>query len=435
MADFNWAGMLRALAETTGNQVPQPKKSYEGQLLDEWGKRGIIKHERLSYWLGRQKQEKLSSADILKQLTAEDFIQTEEQRKEAKEKAVAEKKQQGISALVELLGSMQQPQADALNMQFPGSIPIAANNLPVNLGGMQEGPNPLMPQLQLGQGMGGMPMPQPQQQMTSNMGFDPNMMFRSQNMLSPQVAGIRQALQSGAQLEDIEKLGKLTPEILPKEKPNFFDKLIKEANIKKAEEEAKQAGIKTKKEQREFDIATGKIKKELSPEQEWKNMQYSHMLKAFPYLDAAMKNAVTFRKIKNPTEEQQKLVKEAEKQLAIEQSKADKEYKSQVSNIYKTAINIASKDENKKITEDQLIDEHLAKAIKVLSADPFKGKDYKKFLDIVQDEQTIEMPWYRPNKKVPASLIRGKIEYLNPKLTMEQQPQTQESEWDTFEPR
>ena len=317
-----------------------------------------------------------------------------------------------------------QAQADYLNTKMPGSVPVSANNLPVQLGGMQQGQNQLMPQLQLAEGAN-IQRTAPRQQMTSNMAFSPNLQFRPQYMATPQERNLQQALESGVSLDDIKKLGELAPGVLPQKESNFIDEMIKKSNARKAQEEAKQAGIKTSKAQRELDIATGKIKEKLTPEQEWKNTQYKYMLRAFPGLNEATKNSIAFKGIPNPTVEQQKQSKEAEKQLRLEQNKADKEYKSQVSNIYKTAVNIASRDKDKKVNEDQLTDEHLAKAISVLSQDPFRGRDYQKFLDIVQEETTMvdDFLWF--DKKVPASLIREKIEYLNPRIIMKQIEETQ----------
>ena len=390
------------------------------KILNNWEKRGVLSPADVADYIYLKNAEGWTNEDIFN-----DFRKKLTERKSEPDKE--------REALVNLIGAMQQPQANALNMNpdFQGNQPIfqkAQQNLPVNLSGMQPPQaNPVMSQLQLGRNMAGTQAPQPPPQQMPNIGmpFNPNMQFRSQNMLSPQQRNLQQAIQQGGGLDDIKKLGELAPGVLPQKKPNFIDEMIKKSNARKAQEEAKQAGIKTSKAQRELDIATGKIKEKLTPEQEWKNTQYKYMLRAFPGLNEATKNSIAFKGIPNPTVEQQKQSKEAEKQLRLEQNKADKEYKSQVSNIYKTAVNIASRDKDKKVNEDQLTDEHLAKAISVLSQDPFRGRDYQKFLDIVQEETTMvdDFLWF--DKKVPASLIREKIEYLNPRIIMKQIEETQ----------
>ena len=386
------------------------------KILNNWEKRGVLSPADVADYIYLKNAEGWTNEDIFN-----DFRKKLTERKSEPDKE--------REALVNLIGAMQQPQANALNMNpdFQGNQPIfqkAQQNLPVNLSGMQPPQaNPVMSQLQLGRNMAGTQAPQPPPQQMPNIGmpFNPNMQFRSQNMLSPQQRNLQQAIQQGGGLDDIKKLGELAPGVLPQKKPNFIDEMIKKSNARKAQEEAKQAGIKTSKAQREFDIATGKIKEKLTPEQEWENTQYKYMLKAFPGMDTAIKNSIVFKGIPNPTVEQQKQDKENEKQ--IQKAKA----------IYESDMNIVYKLANKDYPRVLPSSEELIAAIQSLEKDPGRGHRFKKYTKAIKDKVSkdfkidFKLGWPPVNvqwgKDLPAELIPEILRGFDPTYIMNQQTQ------------
>ncbi len=234
---WNWMnalqGALVGLARAGGHNIPWPQTqtqiSPENQLLSEWARGGIIKPERAIYWLNKNK-EGMSSADILKNLTEQDF---------ASKKTADQAKREAEGLITQRMGEVLAGQTQRRAGQQAGAV----NQM-----------------LQQGQ--------PPQQQLPiGGQSFDPTLRVQSEGLVPLQQKNLIELLQqggaAGASLNDILATQKLFPQTLTAPEP--IDALkgreldIRERYLKKEEgaegRREEELKLKKKREQRIKDFA------------------------------------------------------------------------------------------------------------------------------------------------------------------------------------